>query len=392
MRDLYSELLEFERRTIDYKTFCDRIKKKEIIVLRGKKKAVCVGKGLGTRINSSIGIASYGDYQSEKNKVMAIGRHHTKPDLMMDLSTVKGDSPIYKEIQEIIGCPIGSIPQYICFDNKHGLDENELLETIEQYAENGISFMTFHFIADLELAEKAVKRNVPVISRGGSILLRDSRINCRKENVLIKNIHKIIPILKKHNIVASIGTTFRPSVQADALDEVHRTELKRQKEIAEYLQNCDVCVMMEGIGHIAFSRIPEFKCLLREKKFIPFMPLGPIVSDYANGQDHITNSVGATYLASIGGADIINAITREEHTGGIPTTQSILEGIDAATVAVKIANECRFPRFFQKNQGDRHNCINLSENIGCSRCNNECPFIWNEQQKPSPHIEKRGEI
>ena len=73
------------------------------------------------------------------------------------------------------------------------------------------------------------------------------------------------------------------------------------------------------------------------------MPLGPIVSDHTHGQDHITSSVGAAYLASLGGADIINSVTREEHTGGIPTVRAILEAIDAANAVIQIVNDSRFP-------------------------------------------------
>lgn len=105
---------------------------------------------------------------------------------------------------------------------------------------------------------------------------------------------------------------------------------------------------MEGIGHTASYRIPEYCSIFREKTYIPFMPLGPIVSDHTYGQDHITSSVGATYLASHGGADIINSVTREEHAGGIPTVQSILEAIDAASTVVQIVNESRFPSYFSK--------------------------------------------
>lgn len=110
------------------------------------------------------------------------------------------------------------------------------------------------------------------------------------------------------------------------------------------------------------------------------MPLGPIVSDRTQGYDHITNAVGSSYLAALGGADIINSVTREEHTGGIPTTESFLEAIDGAATVVKIVNDSRFFNPNSKPEKKAHNCMGDPFVNGCSRCGNECPFIWNENQ------------
>lgn len=381
MNDLYFTLSDYERDAISFKTFSERVAQNEIIILNGALSSVAVGHGLGLRINSSIGLNSPSDYSTEENKIISISRHETHPHIMMDLSTVKVNTPLYSSIRENIGCPVGTIPHYLCFDPERGIDDTLLLETIEEQAESGVAFMTLHLTANLELAERALTRSIPIISRGGSLILRDLKANHRKENVLQRNLGKIISILKKHNVAVSIGTTFRPSTQQDALDDVHLAEIKMQKEIGMYLKQQGIRVMMEGIGHIAFNKIPDFVSLLRENMYIPFMPLGPIVSDRTNGQDHITSSIGASYIASLNGADIINAVTREEHTGGIPTIHSILEAIDAAASVVKIVDECRFPEFFQKTRPIYHNCLGTTEIVGCTRCSNKCPFIWNEQER-----------
>ena len=111
------------------------------------------------------------------------------------------------------------------------------------------------------------------------------------------------------------------------------------------------------------------------------MPLGPIVSDRTQGYDHITNAVGASYIAGLGGADIINAVTREEHTGGIPTETSFLEAIDGAATVVKIINDSRFFDQNEKPHNLVHNCMGNPDVCGCDRCNYECPFIWNDEQR-----------
>lgn len=381
MENLYSALSDYEKEHIDFSTFSNRVEQNEIIVLTGMRSSVAIGNGLGLKFNSSIGLNSSDDYLAEQNKIIAVSHHKTHPHMMMDLSTIGINKPLYKSIQEIIGCPVGTVPYYTCFDPVKGIDDTHLLETIEEQAENGVSFMTLHLAANLDLASKTLCRDIPIISRGGSLLLRDQKTNHRSENILQRNLEKIILILKKHKVTVSIGTTFRPSTQNDALDNVHQIEIIRQKELGIYLKQQGVQIMMEGIGHISFNKIPEFVALLRKNLYIPFMPLGPIVSDRTNGQDHITSSIGACYIASLGGADIINAVTREEHTGGIPSIHSILEAIDAAASVVKIVDECRFPSFFQRTSAHYHNCLGTSQNTGCTRCSNECPFIWNEQAR-----------
>ena len=386
MINIYDSLTVYEKAAVDYQTFCSRITKNEIIVLTGSSSSVVIGNGLGLRLNSSIGLNSADAFHHELEKIKAIGMHHIHPHTMMDLSTIQISTPLYAEIQNRLGCPVGTIPYYICFDTQHGISANKLLEVIAEQAENGVSFMTLHLTANHHLAEKALTRNIPIISRGGSLLLRDMRINKREDNILISNLDRIIKILKKHNVVVSIGTTFRPSTQYDAMDDVHLSELQIQKEFGEYLKQQGIQVMMEGIGHIAFNKIPEYCSLMRENNYIPFMPLGPIVSDNTHGQDHITNAVGAAYLAGIGGADIINAVTREEHTGGIPTIPSILEAIDAGNTVIQIVNESRFPAYFCKENVHYQNCMGTPNTHGCARCNVECPFIWNKENRVSENV------
>ena len=381
MKHLYASLTEYERTAVDYQTFCSRIIHNKIVTLKGSSSSVLIGQGLGLRSNSSIGLSSTAAFPDELAKIVAISKHPNPPHIMMDLSTVRISTPLYIEIQNRLGCPVGTIPYYICFDPQRGINDNELLETIEEQAKNGIAFMTLHLTANRDLAEKSLARNIPIISRGGSLLLRDMRINKRRENILISNLDRIISILKEHNVAVSIGTTFRPSTQYDAMDAAHMAELNMQIELSEYLKQQGLQVIMEGIGHISFHRIPEYCSILRGRNYIPFMPLGPIVSDHTHGQDHITSAVGAAYLASIGGADIINAVTREEHTGGVPSIHSILEAIDAANAVIQIVNESRFPNHFCKRNIHHHNCMGIPNVVGCTRCNTECPFIWNEENQ-----------
>lgn len=374
---MYEKLGSFEKKAIDQKTFADKYAKNHIIALTGKCSTVFIGEGLGLKMNASIGLSSFESYNEEKRKIIAIAEHPITPDIMMDLSTAKVPVPLYKLIIQEIGCPVGIIPYYTCFHSSFGIDKSELLDTFEEQAESGISFMTLHLTANLKLAELACTRQIPVISRGGSLLLRDMKQNHRQENIILQYLDEIIKICKKYHIIISVGTTFRPSTLHDALDHVNIQELEMQKSLCKYLIGNGVSILMEGLGHIPFSKIPQYVSLLRKDYYIPFMPLGPIVSDRTIGQDHITSAVGASYIAALGGADVINAVTREEHTGGIPVIESILEAIDTADTVIKIINDMRFLDFNKTQTNKYHNCMGIPQMDGCSRCGDECPFIWN---------------
>lgn len=375
MKNLHKYLKEVEKKYITDLDLKSSIQNGEIVLLKSIDNPIFVGKDLSIKINTSVGMSQLDEYDQEMRKIQLISESNIKPDLMMDLSIVKSKKRLYKQIQNTMGCPVGTIPHYLCFNNKYGIDRNELLEEIQKEAEDGVAFMTFHLTADYEKMKIALNRKVPIISRGGSIILRDMLINNRKQNILMENYNEILKILKKYNVVMSIGTTYRPSAAIDALDEVHLRELKMQKDIIKRTRKAGVNVILEGIGHASMKQIESYVNIMRQDIYIPFMPLGPIVTDNAHGWDHIVNAVGAAFMAYNNGADIINSVTREEHTGGIPTVDSILEAINAAHVVVKIIDSVRFFDKVNVESSQRlKNCLGKDDNIGCERCREECPF------------------
>ncbi len=379
----YLYLNDNEKRILTEENLHKQLSANRIVAFRGRYKTVLVGEGLGLRYNASIGLNSPTAYNGEVEKLLMLKKSNSCPDMMMDLSIINIKNPLYLQIEEILGCPVGTIPYYSCFSRKKGIEKSELLDRIQEQAENGISFLTLHLTADLDIATQALSRTVPIISRGGSLLLWDMKLNHRKENILLENIHDILSICKKHGVVISVGTTFRPSTQQDALDDVNIREINLQLKLCKWLQAQGISTIMEGIGHIPYFRIPEYISHIRSNAYIPFMPLGPIVSDRTQGYDHITNAVGASYMAALRGADIINAVTREEHTGGIPSTESFLEAVDVAKTVVKIINDSRFFSQTSSHHDCIHNCMGSPTAVGCSRCGYECPFIWNDEANKS---------
>lgn len=372
----YQTLEEYEKNAIDLDEFSGMVQNNNIVFLRGEKSSVCAGKGLGIKVNCSIGANHDGkEYKQQLDKISTIAGYEYPLDIMMDLSTASFKVPLYRRISELLGCPAGTIPYYTCFDQRKGIDPGMLLNTIEKQAADGVSFMTFHFTADMELFQKAKVRQIPVISRGGSLLLRDMMINKRSSNILTDHFQDIVKICRRYSVVVSVGTVFRPSVFSDALDEVNLLELSEQDRIIDALMASGIHVMQEGLGHIPINKLEPYSKILRRNKYIPFMPLGPVVSDQTYGLDHITAAIGAAYLASLNGADIINAITREEHTGGIPSTESSLEALSASYVVRSVINESRFPDYFTSHSHKNRNCMNKGETVGCDRCGRECPFL-----------------
>jgi len=357
-----------------------RIQDNEVVFLKGKRFDTLAGKGLQLKINSSVGLSDESQFQNEVDKISKIASFDVLPDIMMDLSIISVKNPIYQMVQEKIGCPVGTVPVYVCFDSEKGIDKNKFLEEIEKQAQDGVSFMTLHFTAIDDIYRKTVKRNISVISRGGSLVLRDLYLNKRKQNFLLEYFDDICKILKKYSVVVSVGTTFRPSTLYDALDKIQLSEIRMQKDIIKLLRKRGIPVMMEGVGHISLNDLKKYVKLIREDFYIPFMPLGPIPTDRAIGWDHVSAAIGASYMALLDGADIINAVTREEHTGGVPNTNSIYEAIKSAQVVVNSINDIRFFEQYNKAQDSRKtNCMGIiKEDIGCERCKEECPFLLNK--------------
>ena len=147
-------------------------------------------------------------------------------------------------------------------------------------------------------------------------------------------------------MAVSIGTTFRPSNVLDALDIVHREEYESQAIFIELAKQAGVPVMMEGVGHMTLDKIGEYAEMVK-RYGVPFMPLGPTTTDAAVGEDHISSAIGSAYMAFLGAAHVLNSMTREEHTGRIPTLESILEGLRAARIAEHTVNIARFPQVLE---------------------------------------------
>ena len=305
-----------------------------------------IGTTAMLKVNMNIGVSEINSYEIEIKKLTEISKLSYRPDSMMDHTIVPIKKPLWKSMIEQFDGAVGTLPHYLPFEEEKGINEQDLFDNILDMAKGGVTFMTLHPTADLEIYERAVKSNriVPTTSRGGYVLLKDQAINHRKENLIAANFDKIMDIFHEYGMAVSIGTVFRPATIWEALDSFHREETVLQKKYIDIARKHHVPVMMEGIGHISLDMMDSYADLIRTYQ-TPLMPLGPMPSDEIIGFDHISNALGGLAIAQTGVVGMINSVTREEHTGKVPSYDSILEGLKTARVVAHCYNISKFPQY-----------------------------------------------
>ena len=189
-----------------------------------------------------------------------------------------------------------------------------MLEVIEEQAEQGVDYMTIHAGVLVQYIPLTTKRITGIVSRGGSILA-EWMVKNHKQNMLYEHFDEICKIFQKYDVSFSLGDGLRPGSVADASDEAQFAELKTLGELTKKAWEYDVQVMIEGPGHIPLDQIQMQ--VEKEKEMCheaPFYTLGPLVTDFAPGYDHITSAIGA---AMIGwhGASMLCYVTPEGAPG-----------------------------------------------------------------------------
>lgn len=369
----------------------NKINKGEIRLFKAKR-PVLIGTTCLLKVNMNIGVSDPNNYEVEINKLTKISALPFRPDSMMDHTIVPLKKPLWQSMVETFDGAVGTLPHYLPFDEKDGINERAFFDNLLTMARGGVSFMTLHPTADISIYERAVesKRIVPTTSRGGYVLLKDQAINHRSRNLIAERFDEIMEIFREYGMAVSIGTVFRPATIWEALDEFHREETLLQKEYIDIAKAHKVPVIMEGIGHIPLDKMEEYAELIRPYN-TPLMPLGPMISDEIIGFDHITNALGSMAIAQTGVVGMINSVTREEHTGKVPSFDSILEGLKAARVTAHCYNISKFPQYKKATEvigvtrAQHETCVqrggifafeNLddSESASCTRCRRECPL------------------
>src|SRR4029079_3514820 len=302
---------------------------------------MCIGVASCCKINANIGNSSTtSDVDGELEKL----RYSVKygADTVMDLST-GGDIPrIRKAIIQNSPVPIGTVPIYEALARVRRVEDlniQVMLEVIEEQAQQGVDYMTIHAGVLVQYIPLTTRRVTGIVSRGGAILA-EWMVKNHRQNLLYEYFEDICKIFQKYDVSFSLGDGLRPGSLADASDAAQFAELKTLGELTKIAWQHDVQVLIEGPGTI--TRDQNHMQLEKEKEWCyeaPFYTLGPLVTDFAPGYDHITSAIGA---AMIGwhGASMLCYVTPKEHLG-LPNREDVKAGIIAYRIAAHAADIAR---------------------------------------------------
>jgi len=302
---------------------------------------MCIGVASACKINANIGnSATTSDIAGELDKLDYAVKFGA--DTVMDLST-GGDIPeIRKAIIAQSPVPIGTVPIYEALSRVRRVEDlniNVMLEVIEEQAEQGVDYMTIHAGVLVQYIPLTTRRVTGIVSRGGAILA-EWMVKNHRQNLLYEYFEDICKIFQKYDVSFSLGDGLRPGSLADASDAAQFAELKTLGELTKIAWKHNVQVMIEGPGHIPLDQIQMQ--VEKEKEMCyeaPFYTLGPLVTDFAPGYDHITSAIGA---AMIGwhGASMLCYVTPKEHLG-LPNLEDVKQGLIAYKIAAHAADIAR---------------------------------------------------
>jgi phosphomethylpyrimidine synthase len=302
---------------------------------------MCIGVQSSCKINANIGNSSTtSNIDEEVAKLHYAVKYGA--DTIMDLST-GGDIPrIRKAIIDASPIPVGTVPIYEALGRVRRVEDlniNVMLEVIEEQAEQGVDYMTIHAGVLVQYVPLTTKRITGIVSRGGAILA-EWMVKNHKQNFLYEHFDEICKIFQKHDVSFSLGDGLRPGCVADASDAAQFAELKTLGELTRKAWDYDVQVMIEGPGHIPMDQIQmQVEKEVEMCNEAPFYTLGPLVTDFAPGYDHITSAIGAAMIGWYG-ASMLCYVTPKEHLG-LPNREDVKQGIIAYKIAAHAADIAR---------------------------------------------------
>jgi phosphomethylpyrimidine synthase len=261
-------------------------------------------------------------------------------DTVMDLSTGTRISETRLAILRNSPVPIGTVPIYQALERVNGraekLDINLYLDVLEEQCEQGVDYFTVHAGVLLRHVPMTAKRVTGIVSRGGSIMARWCLAH-HKENFLYENFDRICALLAKYDVTFSLGDGLRPGCIADANDEAQFGELRALGELTKLAWEHDVQVMIEGPGHVPIHKIQQnMDEQLKHCFEAPFYTLGPLVTDFCPGYDHIASAIGAAIIGTAGTA-MLCYVTPKEHLG-LPNRDDVKQGLIAYKIAAHAAD------------------------------------------------------
>ncbi len=302
-----------------------------------------MGIGLKARvkINANIGSSpTTSDVAEEVGKLRESLRWGA--DTVMDLSTGKRITETRAAILDASPVPIGTVPIYQALEQVKAIDDlsaDVLLEVIEAQAREGVDYMTIHAGVRLRHLPLVRERVTGIVSRGGGVLAK-WMIDHARENPLYTHFDDVLAICRAHDVTISLGDGLRPGSIADATDRAQLAELRTLGELTRRCWDAGVQVMVEGPGHVPLDQLQENVRLQQELcGEAPFYTLGPLVTDFAPGYDHITSAIGAA-IVGWHGTSMLCYVTPKEHLG-LPNAADVKAGLIAYRIAAHAADLAR---------------------------------------------------
>jgi phosphomethylpyrimidine synthase len=305
---------------------------------------LAIGEGLRTKVNANIGTSGpCCGVQQEVEKLEVAVTAGT--DSVMDLSTGADYVEVRRAILERSPVMLGAVPIYavatrLRLEKKPlaKMDADHLFRSIEDQCAEGIDYITVHCGVTREVVRRLehVQRLMPMVSRGGSILMHWREKNDR-ENPLYEDFDVLLDIAYTYDVTLSLGDGFRPGTVIDATDGPQVQELIVIGELARRARERGVQVIIEGPGHVPLNQVVAN--VIIEKQICdgaPFYLLGPLTTDIAPGYDHITGAIGGA-IAAAAGADFLCYVTPAEHLC-IPNASDVRAGVIASRIAAHSAD------------------------------------------------------
>jgi phosphomethylpyrimidine synthase len=313
-----------------------------IVIMSRGRCSVGIGEGLRTKVNVNIGTSSDRHDPQEEVRKATIAEMYGA-DTISDLSMGSDIGGTRKLIFKNTSLPITTVPIYQTA-SEIGIQEmtrQDILRIIRAQAEEGMSSFVLHCVTKPVLASfKKNKRLLGVVSKGGSITSAYMMLN-RCENPFIEHFETVLSILKKYDIVLSLGNTMRSGCVHDARDKAQLAEIRENIRLARIAHEAGVQVIIEGVGgHVRIDKIAHHVRYHKRLAHYPLFVAGPLPTDVAMGYDHIAGCAGAS-IAAGAGADYLCYITPAEHLG-LPTPEHVREGLIAFRIAAHIGDSVKY--------------------------------------------------
>lgn len=300
-----------------------------------------IGRGISCKVNVNFGTSpTTKNLQDELDKLQVSIRFGA--DTVMDLSTGGNLDEIRTQVIRGSTVPVGTVPVYQMLESvpsMQDLSARDMLDVIEKQARQGVGYMTIHAGVLKEFIPKIRSRITKIVSRGGG-LMAEWMLRRGEQNPLYTHFDEICEIFKEHDVTFSLGDGLRPGCLHDASDEAQFAELRVLGDLTLKAWKHDVQVMIEGPGHVPLDQIAH-NMIAQERicHGAPFYVLGPLVTDYAAGYDHMASAIGAA-IAGHFGAAMLCYITPKEHLG-LPTPEDVKQGLIAYKIAAHAADVAR---------------------------------------------------